>query len=58
MIKVGIIGGSGFTGSSLIELLKNHPNAKIEIVTSTSYSGKKINEIYPEITSDLYFSEL
>ena len=34
MIKIGIIGGSGYTGRELIRILYNHPNADIVAVTS------------------------
>ena len=39
MIKVGIIGGTGYTGVGLVGILLRHPEVKIEWVTSKSYQG-------------------
>lgn len=49
MIKAGIIGGTGYTGETLVSLLLKHPNVKIEWATSESYSGKKLSDVYPHL---------
>ena len=41
-IKVGIVGGSGYTGGELIRLLINHPNVDITFINSKTYTGKKV----------------
>ena len=41
-IKVGIVGGSGYTGGELIRLLINHPNVDISFINSKTYTGKKV----------------
>ncbi|MDL2310200.1 N-acetyl-gamma-glutamyl-phosphate reductase [Parabacteroides sp. OttesenSCG-928-B22] len=46
MIKVGIIGGAGYTAGELIRLLINHPDAEIVFVHSTSNAGNKITEVH------------
>lgn len=46
MIKVGIIGGAGYTAGELIRLLINHPDAKIVFVNSTSNAGNKITDVH------------
>ncbi|MDX1363276.1 MAG: N-acetyl-gamma-glutamyl-phosphate reductase [Arenibacter latericius] len=58
MIKVGIIGGSGYTGGELIRILLNHPNAKIDFVYSTTRANKKITTAHPDLlgTTDLKFT--
>ena len=43
MIKVGIIGGAGYTAGELIRLLLNHPEAEIVFVNSSSNAGNKMN---------------
>ncbi len=48
MIKVGIVGITGFTGLELIKILLNHNEATIEHVCSRSEVGKKICEVYPQ----------
>ncbi len=49
MIKVGIIGATGYAGAELARLLVNHPEAKIEAVASVSYEGQQIDDIYPNL---------
>ncbi len=58
MIKVGIIGGSGYTGGELIRILLNHPKAKIDFVYSTTRADKKITTAHPDLlgTTDLSFT--
>ena len=46
MISVGIIGASGYTGEELVKILQNHPDVKIQSLTSRSHVGKKINEVF------------
>ncbi len=46
MIKVGIIGGAGYTAGELIRILLNHPDVKIEFVHSTSNAGAKLYEVH------------
>jgi N-acetyl-gamma-glutamyl-phosphate reductase len=47
MIKVGIIGASGYTGGELIRLLAGHPEAKVTALTSRTHVGKKLEEVFP-----------
>jgi len=49
MIKVGIIGGTGYTGEILIGLLLKHAQVEITWVTSESYANKPIKEVYPHL---------
>ncbi|WP_136465945.1 N-acetyl-gamma-glutamyl-phosphate reductase [Flagellimonas onchidii] len=49
MIKVGIIGGSGYTGGELIRLLLNHPDAEIDFVFSTTRAGKPITSAHADL---------
>jgi len=46
VIKVGIIGGSGYTGSELLRLLFNHPEIEINAVTSRKWAGKEIWKLH------------
>ncbi len=48
-IKVGIIGATGYAGAELVRLLMNHPYAKIEAISSVSFEGKKMSEVYPNL---------
>ncbi|SHI66776.1 N-acetyl-gamma-glutamyl-phosphate reductase [Pseudozobellia thermophila] len=49
MIKVGIIGGSGYTGGELIRILMHHPGAEIDFVFSTTRAGKKITTAHADL---------
>jgi N-acetyl-gamma-glutamyl-phosphate reductase len=46
MIKVGIIGATGYGGGELVRLLAFHPAAKVTAVTSRSYIGKAYSEVF------------
>ncbi|MDD7794924.1 N-acetyl-gamma-glutamyl-phosphate reductase [Clostridium sp. 'White wine YQ'] len=47
MIKVGIIGGTGYVGAELIRLLMNHKKVEIAAISSVSFKGQNLSEIYP-----------
>lgn len=53
MIKIGIIGGSGYTGGELIRLLQNHPKTDIDFVYSTTRAGKKITSAHPDLLGQI-----
>ena len=59
MKKIGIVGGSGFTGGELIRILLNHPKFKIKFIYSLSQNGKIIHEINPDLLgkTDIIFSD-
>jgi N-acetyl-gamma-glutamyl-phosphate reductase len=46
MIKIGIIGGAGYTAGELIRLLINHPEAEIVFVNSSSNTGNRITDVH------------
>ena len=52
MIKVGIIGGAGYTASELIRLLLNHPEAEIVLFTSSNNHRHKINNLYRDASRE------
>jgi N-acetyl-gamma-glutamyl-phosphate reductase len=58
MIKVGIIGGAGYTGGELIRLLINHPETKIAFIHSKSNAGNFIYKVHQDLIgeTDLKFS--
>ncbi len=51
-IKVGIIGGAGYTGGELIRILLNHPSAEIVFSNSKSNTGKLISDIHTDLIGD------
>lgn len=46
MIRIGIIGGAGYTAGELIRLLINHPDAEIAFVNSTSNAGNLVADVH------------
>ncbi|MCU0380405.1 MAG: N-acetyl-gamma-glutamyl-phosphate reductase, partial [Chitinophagaceae bacterium] len=48
-IKVGIIGGAGYTGGELIRLLVNHPHAEIAFVHSKSNAGNPVHQVHQDL---------
>ena len=59
MIKIGIIGGAGYTAGELIRLLLNHPEAEIVFIHSNSHAGCKITDVHEGLygETDLCFTE-
>jgi len=49
MLRVGIIGATGYGGLELVRLLLSHPQAKVTYVSSRSYAGKDLNEVFPAL---------
>lgn len=52
MIKVGIVGGAGYTAGELIRLLVNHPDVEISFVNSSSHAGYPITQIHEGLYGD------
>jgi len=59
VIKVGIVGGTGYTGVELLRILAEHPQATVSCITSRSEAGMPVSEMYPNLRGhyDLAFSE-
>ncbi|HEX4842281.1 MAG TPA: N-acetyl-gamma-glutamyl-phosphate reductase [Limnobacter sp.] len=49
MIKVGIVGGTGYTGSELLRLLALHPNVALHAITSRGEVGQAVEEMFPAL---------
>ena len=45
LIKVGILGGSGFTGEELLRILSNHPRTEVIAISSRELLGQSTNQI-------------
>ncbi len=59
MVKVGIVGGTGYTGAELLRLLAKHPQAQIGAISSRTEAGRAVAELFPNLRGylDLEFSE-
>lgn len=52
MIKVGIIGGAGYTAGELLRLLINHPEVDIAFIHSSSNAGRPVAEVHEGLIGD------
>lgn len=48
MIKAGIIGAGGYGGRETIRILLGHPQVQITMLASPSFTGQRIDQVYPE----------
>ena len=58
MIKVGIVGGTGYTGVELLRILSKHPQVELVAITSRSEAGQAVADMYPNLRGhvDLKFT--
>jgi N-acetyl-gamma-glutamyl-phosphate reductase len=49
MIKVGIVGGTGYTGVELLRLLAQHPGVQIVAITSRGDAGTPVASMFPSL---------
>ena len=47
MIKAGIVGATGYAGAELVRLLYAHPQAEIAAISSVSFEGQALSDVYP-----------
>ncbi len=59
MIKVGVVGGTGYTGVELLRLLAQHPEVSLEVITSRSEKGILVSQMFPNLRGhiDIPFTE-
>ena len=46
MIKVAVLGATGYAGVELVRLLTNHPEVELCMLGSQSFDGQKISDVY------------
>jgi N-acetyl-gamma-glutamyl-phosphate reductase len=59
MIKIGIVGGTGYTGVELLRLFAAHPDADVRAITSRKDAGTKVADMFPSLRDryDLAFCD-
>lgn len=59
MIKIGIVGGTGYTGVELLRLLAQHPKASVRAITSRKDAGTKVADLFSSLRGkyDLAFAD-
>jgi len=58
MIRVGIVGGTGYTGVELLRLLAVHPQAEVRVITSRKEAGMRVAEMFPSLRGLPQFTSL
>jgi len=58
MIKVGIVGGTGYTGVELLRLLEAHPQAEVVAITSRKEAGTAVADMFPSLRGLKRFGNL
>ncbi|MDR9498853.1 MAG: N-acetyl-gamma-glutamyl-phosphate reductase [Hydrogenovibrio sp.] len=58
-IKIGIVGGTGFTGVELLRMLSTHDQVQVAVITARSEAGMPVAEMFPNLrgVTDLVFRE-
>jgi len=59
MVRVGIVGGTGYTGVELLRLLASHGQVEVVAITSRAECGRRVDELFPNLRGhyQLVFSE-
>ena len=59
MVKVGIVGGTGYTGVELLRLLAQHEDAEAVVITSRAECGRRVDDLFPNLRGsyELAFTE-
>jgi N-acetyl-gamma-glutamyl-phosphate reductase len=59
MVRIGIVGGTGYTGVELLRLLASHEGVEVAAITSRAERGRRVDELFPNLRGhyDLAFSE-
>jgi N-acetyl-gamma-glutamyl-phosphate reductase len=54
VIRVGIVGGTGYTGAELVRLLVNHPEVSLQTITSRGQTGTEVADLFPHLRGRIY----
>ena len=59
MIRVGVVGGTGYTGVELLRLLLRHPGVTVSLITSRGEAGRRLDDLFPSLSGacDLAFTD-
>jgi N-acetyl-gamma-glutamyl-phosphate reductase len=49
MLKIGIVGASGYTGEELARILSRHPGVELTVATSRQFAGQKLADVFPNL---------
>ena len=46
-IKVGVVGATGYAGAEICRLIAGHPAAELAAISSVSFEGRALSDVYP-----------
>jgi N-acetyl-gamma-glutamyl-phosphate reductase len=49
MVRVGIVGGTGYTGVELLRLLASHEGVEVAVITSRAECGRRVDDLFPNL---------
>ena len=49
MVKIGIVGGTGYTGVELLRILASHPDADVRAITSRGEAGTRVVDMFASL---------
>ncbi|MBF0101246.1 MAG: N-acetyl-gamma-glutamyl-phosphate reductase [Desulfobacterales bacterium] len=50
-IRVGIVGGTGYTGAELVRILSRHPNVSVDVITARQFANSRFSDIFPSMVT-------
>ena len=50
MIKVGVVGATGYAGAELVRILSDHPDVVLTVLTSRQFAGLRFDRVYPALS--------
>lgn len=53
MVRVGVVGATGYAGAELVRILCGHPQVELSILTSRQFAGVKFDRVYPAMAGCL-----
>lgn len=54
MVRVGIVGATGYAGAELVRILCGHPQVELSVLTSRQFAGVRFDEIYPALAGRVH----
>ena len=53
MVRVGIVGATGYAGAELVRILSGHPQVELSILTSRQFAGVRFEQVYPALAGSV-----
>lgn len=58
VLKVGVIGASGYVGAELVSILANHPCIEVLVLAASSSAGRSLSDLYPAMSALSYLPDI